>query len=200
MRSRRSRMSSRPSTARSSSSARSPFLTSAGRGTRWLAAAGSLVFTGRSSLAPMCPNHKTRPRLRHRPLQMKSPKLFNLLSIFASLALLGCAGCAALDKGADPIEVRAEQTIQTASDTMDLFIGVEYDNQALIEAKLPAVHQFAEYLREKIPNDVNDASKGATPRGIGLIDSVNQVRRAYKANRTPENKASLAAAVAALQE
>lgn len=131
---------------------------------------------------------------------MKSPKLFNLLSLSVCLALPASGwlftGCAALDPNADPIEVRAEQTISTTFDAMDTFEQIELENQALIKAKAPQVHEFAEWLREPLQQEEGTSM----PRGISMINSATLVRRAYKANRTPENKASLASAVAALEQ
>lgn len=115
----------------------------------------------------------------------------SILLLMLGLAFL-LPGCATkLDAGADPIEVRAEQTIGTAADLVDLFVHVEFDNEVLIKAKAPKVHAYAEWLRSFEPS--------GEQRGLALIGSANKARLAYKQNRSPENKASLEAIMAALE-
>lgn len=120
------------------------------------------------------------------------------------LALGGLTGCATLDKNADPIEVRAEQTISMAEDTIDAFMAIEFDNDALVKEKAPAIHDFANWLAAPIPwpdgSTWPDGSHTTGPRGLVIVQSANDMRRAYKTNRSPENKASLVAALAALEE
>lgn len=107
------------------------------------------------------------------------------------IPLLLLIGCATLDHGADPVEVRAEQTISGASDTMDLFVTIENDWREYCKKKLPEVHDAAEWLRAKQPDGL--------PRGLSMVSSANKARLAYKKNRTPENKANLLTAIATLQ-
>jgi hypothetical protein len=130
-------------------------------------------------------------------MNRKLKNLFLLSSCIGLLALAG-AGCAVLDKNADPIEVRAEQTVAMSEDTIDTFMSLEYDNDALIKEKAPAVHDFANWLAAPMPWPNDPTNSG--PRGLVIVQSANSVRKAYKANRTPENKASLTAAMAALEE
>jgi hypothetical protein len=110
------------------------------------------------------------------------------ISIFA--LALALAGCATLDPRTDAVEVRAEQTVVTAYDVMDTFLKLELQNRALLQIKAPGVCKFADKLRA--PVQVNGK---AVPWGISLIES----RLAYKRNRTPDNKASLVSAVAAVE-
>lgn len=114
------------------------------------------------------------------------------------LAVVGAAwlwsGCAALAPGADPIEVRAEQTVSVAASTFDTFLKLEYDEIGLVRSNAPAVHQFAEWLRTPTVVGTN-----IWPRDIALVQSANAVRQAYKANRSAANQSSLAAALAAVE-
>ena len=114
------------------------------------------------------------------------------LSILA--LALALAGCATLDPRTDAVEVRAEQTVVTAYDVMDTFLKLELQNRALLQIKAPGVCKFADKLRA--PVQVNGK---AVPWGISLIESANATRLAYKRNRTPDNKASLVSAVAAVE-
>lgn len=120
--------------------------------------------------------------------------------VFLSLALLTLpmGGCVALDPGVDPLEVRAEQSVSLAGDTFDTFLKLEYDEISLVRSNAPAVHQFAEWLRQ--PVTLSSADTNAYPRDIAMVLSANQARAAYKANRSAENKASLVSVLAALEE
>lgn len=73
----------------------------------------------------------------------------------------------------DPIVVNAEKTIAIAFDVVDAFLLWEYTNRAAVS---PDVRQVADRLREKGP----DAFRNA-----------RSVLRAYKTNRSPEQKALL---------
>lgn len=81
--------------------------------------------------------------------------------------------------------VSAEKTLRVAKDTIDLFLHLEYDNQALVKDKFPEVHAFAEKLRKTAPD---------------LLISANNIKNTYKHNRTPENAASLQTVLSTLQE
>jgi len=118
---------------------------------------------------------------------MKTP-LRNLLLI---LSLVCAFGCATLAPNADPVEVRAEQSVSVAFDTFDVFLKIELANEALLKTKAPDVVKFAAWLTERQPD--------GQPRGVSIIQSANAARRAYKANRSADNKATLAAALAALE-
>lgn len=112
--------------------------------------------------------------------------IVRLLSI---LALATFAGCASLQPGADPIIVRAQQTERVAFETFDTFLRLEHKHAARIRSAAPAVSKFAEWLREPQPDG---------PRGIALVRSLGNVRRAYAAAKTPDNKARLSTALDAL--
>lgn len=100
-------------------------------------------------------------------------------------------GCATLQPGADPLVVRCQQAEAIAFSTFDTYVHLVADNEKRVKALAPAAYDFAEWLRAKTPE--------GTPRGLAMITSLGNVRRAYAAHRTPEHKASLLAALAALQ-
>jgi len=93
-------------------------------------------------------------------------------------------GCAAVAPGADPLVVNAERGTAIALDTFDTFLLLEYQNRTALESLSPGIHEFAEQIRTDAPQWI------ATARAL---------TRAYKLNRTPENKAALATAVAVLE-
>jgi len=95
--------------------------------------------------------------------------------------LLVLAACAQLQPGADPVVVNAERTASLAADTFDTFLKIEYDNRAALQTLSPAIHQYAETLRAKGPT---------------WLASLRALTKAYKFNRSPENKASLQTAIA----
>ena len=87
--------------------------------------------------------------------------------------------------------MRAEQSVSVAYSTFDTFLKLELANETLLKAKAPEVVKFAAWLTERMPD--------GQPRGVSIIQSANATRRAYKSNRTSDNKASLIAALAALE-
>lgn len=117
----------------------------------------------------------------------------HLSRLLALLAVVTFAGCASLEPSADAVAVRAEQTVATAFNVFDAFLNLEHANRDLVKAKAPAIHAFAERLRAPVTVDGQQV-----PWGISLIQSANRTRLAYKANRTPDNQASMAAGLSAL--
>ncbi len=100
------------------------------------------------------------------------------------LALIGlCAlfGCAAIQPGADPLIVRAEQAEQIADSTFSLFLHLEYENRERIQS-VPQIHSYAEWLRE--PQPVHGTNM---PRAVALVFSLNDVKAAYRANAANSN-------------
>jgi len=91
------------------------------------------------------------------------------------------AACAPLQPGADPVVVNAERTANLAADTFDTFLKIEYDNRAALQTLSPAIHQYAETVRAKGPT---------------WLASLRALTKAYKFNRSSENKASLQTAIA----
>jgi hypothetical protein len=90
-------------------------------------------------------------------------------------------GCVAL-KG-DPVIIRAEQSIQMGFATCDAFVRFEYKNNK--NGELGAdVRKAAERIRRYAP---------------GWIESANAILRAYKHNKTDENKANLITALAVIE-
>jgi hypothetical protein len=103
-------------------------------------------------------------------------------------------GCASILPGHDPVVVRAEQSLQIAFTTFDTFLKLEHDNKARVKEKVPEVHKFAEWLREPVQFEGK-----SVPRGVSIIQSANNVKTAYKRNRTEANKANLVTALAAVE-
>lgn len=77
---------------------------------------------------------------------------------------------------ADPIVVNAEKTLAVANHTFDLIVHLERDNQAAFAKASPSIHPFVENIRRN---------------GLGWIRTANNLKQAYKHNRSPENKANL---------
>lgn len=113
-----------------------------------------------------------------------------LASILVGAALLGApsillnTGCST-PSGAvqgDPVVVNAEKVIAISFDAIDAFLRWERANPAVVT---PPVHAAAQDLRRKAP----DAFRNA-----------RAVLRAYKANRSPEQKALLDTWLATISE
>jgi hypothetical protein len=76
----------------------------------------------------------------------------------------------------DQVILRAEQTAQTARLTFDTFVHIERDNEALLKQVNPKIHEYANTIRRN---------------GLDWVTSLRTATKAFKANRTPENQASL---------
>lgn len=104
------------------------------------------------------------------------------LNYIPLIALL-LASCATITPGSDPVVVNAERFTAVAADTFDLFVHTEYDNRAYLATVDPHIHTYANFIR------VNAKS---------YLQSARTMTKAFKANRSPENKANLTTALAVL--
>jgi len=116
------------------------------------------------------------------------------IGVAAAVFFSGCAGVA---PGADPLVVHAEQTLTGAEATFDTFLQLDNQNRALVAAKAPPVHAFAEWLRQPqtFGNTTNTAARWAC-----LIESAELTKEGYKANRVGTNAVQLTASLDALAE
>jgi len=106
-----------------------------------------------------------------------------LAPILAIALLLN--GCAATQQGNDTVVVDAEKSTSVALESINAFLKLEYDNQAVIKQRLPQVHTYANFVRVHSPQ---------------WIAAARSMTNAYKSNRTPENKANLGTALATLNQ
>ncbi|MCL4179167.1 MAG: hypothetical protein KJ072_15675 [Verrucomicrobia bacterium] len=97
-----------------------------------------------------------------------------------SLVLVGCS---AIQPGNDPVVVNAERTTQLAVDVFDTFLKWEYDHRQSLSVT-PEIRKAADFIRAK---------------GQDWLTTARSMTKAYKANRTPENKANLDTAMAVLR-
>lgn len=97
----------------------------------------------------------------------------------APLALVvGCSGggCATVAEGHDVVVVRAETIADLSFEVMDTYLRLEENNRA--------------YLKTISPEFEKTASKVAVD-GKAAIQSLRSATKAYKQNRTPENKSNV---------
>ncbi len=95
----------------------------------------------------------------------------------APVVFTGCQQYGAIStQNTDQIILRAEQTAQTARLTFDTFVRLERDNEATLKQINPAIHTYANYIRT---------------HGLDWVTSLREATKTFKANRTPENQASL---------
>jgi hypothetical protein len=118
-----------------------------------------------------------------RKLQQQISPVLAALLILAAFS--GQGGCSGIQPGNDPVVVDAEKTTSIAVETLNTFFKLEFDNQALILERAPAIHTYANYARRNSPQWI------ASARALTIT---------YKTNRTPENKANLETALAVLSE
>jgi hypothetical protein len=115
--------------------------------------------------------------------------IINLLSI---LSVLIITGCATIQKGQDPLIVRAEQSEQIAATTFDLVVNLDNSNRTFWRTNAPAFHQFAEWVRT--PVEIGELT---LPRGLAMIRQVDDAKVAYKSNVAQSN--ALLVAVSSLE-
>lgn len=96
-------------------------------------------------------------------------------------------GCAGILPGNDPVVVNAERSTQLALDTFNLIEKLEFD-------AYPALKQADPALATQIRTFVNKLRTNQSD----WLNSARTMTKAYKANRTAENKASLDTAIAVL--
>lgn len=107
------------------------------------------------------------------------------------ILLVSLCSCVHLDKGADPIVVRAEQSASVAAATFDTFLKIDNSNRDFFRTNLPPFHGFAEYLRAPIV--INGTN--LLPRGLAFVISLQSVKQAYKAGTATSNVLVTAIAV-----
>ncbi len=111
----------------------------------------------------------------------------------AALLVVALAGCVNLQKGADPIVVRAEQSETVATATFDTFLKIDNGNREFFRTNFPPMHAFAEYLRS--PVFLNGTN--VLPRGLAFVSSLEAVKESYKHGAANSNV--LATAIAVLE-
>jgi hypothetical protein len=108
---------------------------------------------------------------------------FRLVAPVALLALF--VGCAGITPGNDPVVVRAEAAETTATEAFNALFTTEGQNHAFIKAHTPQVSAAVNRMRIEGPK---------------AVDTLVAVVRAYKNNRTAENKANIVTAIAVVRE
>jgi hypothetical protein len=102
------------------------------------------------------------------------------LGIFAIVALF--VGCVALQPGADPLVVRVEQGEMLAKSSFDFVVTTDDSNRGFWMTNAPALHNFAEWLREPVPIGTNQFA-----RGIAMILQVNAAKITYQSDKSSSN-------------
>lgn len=88
---------------------------------------------------------------------------------------------------ADQIITDAEKTTKIADDTFNTFLKLDYDNQTFLKKSAPSVHAFAEYLRKD-------------DRALNWLKQARSATKAFKENRTADNKANLQTLIATIKK
>jgi hypothetical protein len=83
----------------------------------------------------------------------------------------------------DPVVVNAEKTTALATDSFDSFLKFEYDNRAALQKASPQIKAYADVIRKN---------------GQMWLQSARIMTRAYKNNRSADNKANLQTALAVI--
>lgn len=107
-----------------------------------------------------------------------------------AIGVIGCwiviglfVGCVALQPGADPLVVRAEQLETTADASFQLVVSVDNADRGFWITNAPAFHNFAEWLRAPVPTPSNPNE----PRGLGMILLVDSAKLSYQVNKSQSN-------------
>lgn len=94
-------------------------------------------------------------------------------------------GCASVEEGQSSLVVNAERTVKNAWDLIDGFLIFERDNRTQLWHVDQGIKQAADRIRVEAPD---------------AFTAANNAIRAYKRNRTPENKASLQTVLAVVNQ
>lgn len=89
-------------------------------------------------------------------------------------------GCLSPKPGHDPVVIRAEQTLAITLDTADAFLRLDHKHRDTIGAE---ANYLADQIRSHLPTHLETAR-------LAIV--------AYKHNRTPDNRANLATALATI--
>src|SRR4029077_6823441 len=106
-------------------------------------------------------------------------------NFYAIVLLFALAACANPTLTGDPVVINAEKTLRIAKDTLDLFVKLEYDNRAMVIAKFPEVHAFAEKVRREAP---------------AILRTANDAKNAYKYHHAGATAGQVWAAVGIVSE
>jgi len=93
-------------------------------------------------------------------------------------------GCAILAPHQDALVVRGEQSTQVALEAFDTFLLWEKSNREVLRVKAPGIKVAADRIRVGGPQ---------------WLKTARTLTKAYKSNRTPENRANLETSLAVLQ-
>ncbi len=104
----------------------------------------------------------------------------HIQTLTLSILCIALMGCAVLKPGADPVVVRAEQTVKVAFEGCDSFLKWVHMNRAAVP---PEIQTYATALRESGPL---------------AFKTARTLTKAYKQNRSDENRANLDTALAVL--
>jgi|GEM_PF-1089057 len=118
------------------------------------------------------------------------------LLVFLLAASFTFTGCAPLQKGADPLIVRAEQSETVANATFDSAVRIDYAGGSLLAAKVPPFHAFCEWLRQPV---VISPFTNAFPRGLAIVRSLDAVKNNYEQNKGTNEYAVLISSLAAVE-
>ena len=92
-------------------------------------------------------------------------------------------GCASLQKGADPIVVRAEQVETVAASAFDTVVILDNSNRGFWQTNAPAFHLFAEWLRTPITIESTNSMR----RGLAMVKLVDDAKLIYVSNASQSN-------------
>lgn len=129
---------------------------------------------------------------------LRNPLLWLTLGALLLCGALVNSGCVALQPGADPLVVRAEQAQTMAEGTFDLIINLDHLDRGFWRTNAPAFHGFVEQLRFKVPV-YNVAGRTNLPRYIAAQWQLDRAKLDYVAARNYATSNTLAAALASLQ-
>lgn len=96
-------------------------------------------------------------------------------------------GCAAIQKGNDPLVVNVERTETIARDTFDMVLSIDNSQRDFYRNNAPAFHNFCEWLRQPQSVPDVDGKVVSLPRDLAMLLSLDNVKLDYKAARASSN-------------
>lgn len=103
-------------------------------------------------------------------------KAIATLLLVCGLGGAAMVACAPLQPGADPLVVRAQQTLTTGKQTFDLVLNLDNSDRGMWRTNAPAFHNFCEWLRT--PQVVDQTN--SLPRGASILWNLNETLVSYQ--------------------
>lgn len=107
------------------------------------------------------------------------------VAVLVAALTLSAASCPPVHPDADPVLVRAEQSLEISFTTVDTLLLIEHQHRELLAQLVPHAEEYCDYARTVGPPSFRALDAAIT---------------AYREHRSPENKATLLTWLAVVEQ